>query len=1021
MLRPINPQSIAYLIEPTEAQLDVIPTAPSQPASASTPAASTAQARAAARRRLGEAGDQARGRIEDSPPVESANIDKNIFASIHGVLAAEGFAPKDLNSHERYRMLLTLNRERSEPWPDTAIQVVAGIDTAHAAAIQKEENLANNPEKRTAFAKMAPKNLSQLGESPGPTSPVKRGALYTEAGSPAKSQKVRETYVHSSRIDSQVVAAIKAALEESGMNIEATSATKRYKAARKMASDHGKQWSDLDMQAFAQISYSGASRVRNTAGNVTPRTKEIKDLIAHSEELSTRLNQYSFAKDKFKLLIDHYAELGQEVHAPSAAHAVGMKPQRNFNTHASIADSDPQVVKEIREDLEAEGFNVETMSANKRYKAALEMANDHAKQWSDLNMQVFAQISYSAASRVRKTKGDVTPRTQQVKNLIAQSTELSTRLDQQLTLQDKFKIVMNHYAGREEEVNAPSVALAVGMVPTGVSRVLKASKPLTQAAQEIRTQVKVNITGKQFYRAALELNKQRMDAGQPAWLDKDMIAAAKIRSDMAGHVRREREPLSPGTEAIKTIIGQDSALTAELALIQTPVAKLHAMEEYQLKHHIELNPRSVAKAVGVAYGEITRALNTYKPLTQAALEIRSEVPAIAPNQKHFIEILNTNERRIASGKPAWLEADMIAAAKIKIDYAQQILEREVFPSDQLLKVTVKNEIATSIIIPRLEEVNLDMSRTAFYPEIGDLTGEGVSWVTHFDLGTKAIVHDMKPNPGMDNVFPIRDPRNPGLPHPSYADARGSIGQSRVGEVAIGRGFITSLKELAKEDRSKPLSERRLNLSDTQVRSAIDRIQENVKRELNRTLLNQAQARPVVSARVLTDADVLPHEKPLIGQHGLFVHPKLPAVDRPTLSNGRILGIYAGARLETDEDYDVNKATYGEEEFARYSLATAISAVTYSPLGGANSMAFANTALDPDSDEPAYDEGRLNTTFLPFSVQMTGHDGTARKEAVLALVAFDNLEDQVLVDYGDAYLEQFTKSHGPAMKQETDSE
>ena len=95
-------------------------------------------------------------------------------------------------------------------------------------------------------------------------------------------------------------------------------------------------------------------------------------------------------------------------------------------------------------------------------------------------------------------------------------------------------------------------------------------------------------------------------------------------------------------------------------------------------------------------------------------------------------------------------------------------------------------------------------------------------------------------------------------------------------------------------------------------------------------------------------------------------------------------------------------------------------VTYTGLGAANSVAYANTALcrpTPDNPEPAYDRERLNAFFLPFHLELTDKDGVRRNEAAIALVALDNLfaagndsrEAQVFADYGNGYLENFQEA------------
>jgi hypothetical protein len=836
-------------------------------------------------------------------------------------------------------------------------------------------------------------STSALAANTQPVLPAASSASeLTEAADAAWSrldQSARQTqarvesnaYVLASSVDLEVVSNINRVLDTENIVPANLKPSDCYRKLLQLSQEKNKKWPDLAMQLISKIDRRSATKIRREGQPLSSEVHEIKKIINDNKDLNLALSKIPQPSRKFEALLDHFGSSGKDFSHNSMADAVGLNNKsisRILTKRAPLSASAAAIRAEVALEKPSLAFLKAILECN-----AARVANKETS-WSEEDM--------ISASGVRK--------------------------DNAIKAMEKFELV-----GSQSAVSATSSALSIKRENPSITDNRPAKRPLSKQdsdhihlekvdpAEIARISAAVRehgldinaATAGQCYEVAFRL----ASAQNSPWSDAAMQEFAGISAVTASRIRKKMAPDSPRTMAVKKFIEGNPALMAELNGQPSATTRFHTVMTCQVKNGQDFYPRSVATAVGMDSRELARNLKVFEPLTQAALDIRSEVPEIAPPRKYFRAILNANEYRVTSGQPAWLEVDMIAAARIRADYARLVL-KERASSEREQPPAIKKEDLTPIIIPHLEEVELDMSRMAFCDVWGDLTGKGVSWVAQVGANTKATIQDMKPNPAMDNVFPIRDPRNPGRPHPAYADTHGNIGQSRVGEVSIGRGFITYLKEFSEQERLNPPSERRLNLSNSKVRSAINLLQENVQRELSRMLLKQAQARPVVSARVLTDTDVLPHEKPLIGQHGLFIHPKLPSTDRPTLSNGKILGIYAGARLETDEDYDVNKATYGEEEFERYSLATAINAVTYSPLGGANSMAFANTALDPDSIEPAYDEKRLNTTFIPFNVQMTDREGVARKEAVLAMVAFDNLQEQILVDYGDAYLKQFTK-------------
>lgn len=792
-------------------------------------------------------------------------------------------------------------------------------------------------------------------------------------------------------------------LAAEGITPDGMDATNLYRKLLSLNKQQTEPWSDPAMQVVAKINRSNARKIRRENEPASPRTQAVLKKINDDDVLKLALQQGADAATKFRTLLDYDIKEGTNFNKPSMARAVGMNTasiNRIINEQSPLSASAAAIKAEVPWVSPPLAF----------FKAILAYNNvrisDNKPSWSEDDM---IKASGARKDNARKAMKEL-QREGQIAGPSAQPSAVSVTSSVPSMKRSNPSITEDRPAKRQLSQPYRDYVDPRTVDPTEVARI---SATMRENGLDVDA-----VTGPVRYEAARHLALEH----STQWSDEAMQVFANVSRSTASRIRKKQDPASPRTMAVKMTIEQDAVLSAELDEQISVAARFQRMMDYQAQHRLNFHAPSVAEAVGMNRTDVSRTLKLSNPLTSAALAIRMEVPEVQPPRKYFRDILAFNERRIASSQPAWLEKDMIAAAKIRRDYAKLVLkENQSSLEAQLPQPVIKSEIDTRFITARLKEVQLDMSRTAFYPELGDLTGEGVSWTTHFDANTKVIVHDMKPNPAMDMVFPIRDPAHPERPHPAYSDDQGNIGQSRVGEVSIGRGFISFLQGLSRAERSKPIGQRRLDLSNSQVRLAINSLQKNVKSELSRTLLNQAQAQPSCTTRQLTASDVLPHERPLIGQHGLFIKSDLSEVDRPTLRNGKILGIYAGARLETEEDYDINKATYGEEEFDRYSLAATINAVTFSPLGGANSMAFANTALDAHSEQPAYDENRLNTTFIPFSVDMTDREGQFRKEAVLALVAFDNLQDQVLIDYGDAYLNQFSKPHPSPIKQETDSD
>ncbi|MBW8843347.1 MAG: hypothetical protein JF607_00030, partial [Burkholderiales bacterium] len=329
-----------------------------------------------------------------------------------------------------------------------------------------------------------------------------------------------------------------------------------------------------------------------------------------------------------------------------------------------------------------------------------------------------------------------------------------------------------------------------------------------------------------------------------------------------------------------------------------------------------------------------------------------------------------------------------------------------------LNVEAEPEPASQATPEVLVERSLAQDRTAFFTEVShhcDLTGR-----TQVELSAQpALVlnHRMDPDARLDAVFPLRDPSRPLTHvHARYANADGSLSE-RVGctEVALDTGIYSYLRTLAAQrDGRLP------TLGPAQWTALVRSLERDMMSEIQRLIAGTPAQPPRCVPRRLSEQDLPETERAaLTGHYGLFVDAALEGVQRPLLSNGKVLGVYMGALLETDEELE----QYRQEHPSSVQYEMDIDQNRPEPavvaaLGAANSTAFANTALRFDGDRPCYDHERLNAIFLPFRAQMTDNAGEPHAQSFMALVALDNLyassnpSREVRVDYGDAYLEQF---------------
>ncbi|GHH56444.1 WXG100-like domain-containing protein [Lentzea cavernae] len=277
---------------------------------------------------------------------------------------------------------------------------------------------------------------------------------------------------------------------------------------------------------------------------------------------------------------------------------------------------------------------------------------------------------------------------------------------------------------------------------------------------------------------------------------------------------------------------------------------------------------------------------------------------------------------------------------------------------------------------------------------------------------RAIRHDLVPDAAMDHAFPWRDPENPvERVYAPFAAEDGSLHPA----VREGADRITARmsggKALLKAIAAAPGDGRLADAGQKEMERLWPLLEADVAREVRRLVLGSqpgwtAPARPVT----LTPDLVRPHEQVLVGRWGLGLStPDAPPADRPSVTNGRVLGLYLGAVLRGQED----RERWGAEhpQFPGYAMQAG--SFTMTAEGAANFTAFANTGLLADSASPQYDHEAINAQFVQFVVTVPDGTGKPRKLPVVAMVLLDNAFDPVAnphgiitVDYGDDYLTLF---------------
>jgi|GEM_PF-6933940 len=271
------------------------------------------------------------------------------------------------------------------------------------------------------------------------------------------------------------------------------------------------------------------------------------------------------------------------------------------------------------------------------------------------------------------------------------------------------------------------------------------------------------------------------------------------------------------------------------------------------------------------------------------------------------------------------------------------------------------------------------------------------------------------DPVMDKLFPIRDPAHPERIHPDYADPDDPNRCSPNVKIK-GIHFYKSNSSVINEEALWRFMK---NFEDHPFKKKaefIEAITASCLAELE--AMRQGQEPPssrYVKIEEITQesqCDSQEEFKALKNQYGGFLKDYAPS-KQPSLGNGKIVCLLAGAKLASIEedqqymtsfgtefrsrilrDYGANVKKYGKRE-----------QVAWMPYGGGNMGQYFNSSFKPDAKgKLVVDTEQVNAFFCPVMLDLTDRNGIARKESMLAVVQHRPIVEgkQIKIDYGNKY-------------------
>lgn len=290
-----------------------------------------------------------------------------------------------------------------------------------------------------------------------------------------------------------------------------------------------------------------------------------------------------------------------------------------------------------------------------------------------------------------------------------------------------------------------------------------------------------------------------------------------------------------------------------------------------------------------------------------------------------------------------------------------------------------------------------------YREVIDLTQDSSIAIERMIIAETRSTRAQEYNRELEKVFPIRDPANPELVHPKYASSiNPAVCGSRVkiDKVTISKSQIdqlwsqTNLREVVPEREQLSYKEKLKTNLET---ACLDDLRATSRGHVPPSAADTKVIR-------LESRHCLPHEaSALTGQYGVVLSAR-GQDNQPLVKDGRVLGIFGGARLVTAQDHEAYERSLGDLADKSAAYEAVQGRVHWAPYGAGNRAQYANSAFKNMGDESIVDTTQTNTAFIEIEITLTDRDGQKQKEKMYACGLLRSLgpDEQVRLDYGPEY-------------------